>query len=92
MVKRNIRFSDKAHYSILVAGDIPLNVMEFLERFYTGTLACKFQNEVTQLEGQIKDQVALSGLLNYLNNLHYIILSVKANDTIKVLPLSSNDK
>jgi hypothetical protein len=76
MEKQRMRFWEPAKYIITVMGQIAPGVIEILPNFYVGNPVYKNKNKNTQVEGVIKDQIALSGLLNYLSDLHYILLSV----------------
>jgi len=78
--KQKIQYSEPAYYIISVAGKIHPDIVPVITNFYSGNLVNKIQNENTLLEGLIKDQVALSGLLNYLSELHYILLSVETQE------------
>lgn len=71
------RYSDPAFYTVTVAQKLSPDVTEILATYYYGNFVCKYQDQVTLIKGTVKDQVALSGLLIYLNDLHYVLLSVR---------------
>ncbi len=77
MTKQKIRFSDPARYNLSIKGKLSREALEILSNFFEGRINCEHINKITHLEGVVKDQVALSGLLGYLCDLHYILLSVK---------------
>lgn len=83
MAKQNIRYSDQAYYDVTVEGEIAQSVIEILANYYSGNVVCKYQNHITHVKGIVKDQVALSGLLVYLCDLHYILLSVNMKNLLK---------
>jgi len=66
-----------AEYRIRVAGEVPAS---WSDRF--GDMQITFEKEgddktVTVLEGRLRDQAALSGVLNTLYELHHSVLSVE---------------
>lgn len=73
-------YSEPAYYIIAVAGILTQDVLHILPNFYSGKLVWKNKNKNTYLEGWVKDQVALSGLLSYITDLHYILLSVNISN------------
>jgi len=80
MENQKLQYSKPAYYSISVSGDIREDQLEIIMNFYTGEMIWKKDNHRTYLEGWLKDQIALSGLLNYLTDLHYLLLSVASID------------
>lgn len=76
----SLSYSGTVYYSITVSNAVPKSIVEILSNFYQGKLVCKKQKKGTVLKGLVKDQAALSGLLTYLSDLHYIILSVEARE------------
>ena len=77
MIKQQIRFSDPACYNLSIKGELSREALGILSNFFEGRINCEYVNKITHLEGVVKDQIALSGLLGYLCDLHYILLSVK---------------
>lgn len=77
-----MQYSEPAHYIISVAGKIHPDVLNILSNFFSGSFEYKIQNSNSCLEGLIKDQAALSGILNYLSDLHYVLLSVSAKEEL----------
>ena len=77
MIKQKNQFSDPAFYDLSIKGEVSQETLEILSNFFQGNINCKHINKVTHLEGIVKDQVALSGLLAYLCDLRYTLLSVK---------------
>lgn len=73
-----VRFTEPHYYSISVSNAVPNDVIDIMTNFYEEKPVCKKRNNYTVIKGLIKDQAALSGLLGYLSDLHYIIFSVKA--------------
>ena len=76
MENQKLQYSEPAYYSISVSGEISEDQLEFITKFYTGELIRKMESQTTCLEGCLKDQIALSGLLDYLSDLHYPLISV----------------
>ena len=72
-------FTEVVFYSIALAGEIPEDIAAVLPNFYTGKLVYNHHDNITNLKGFIKDQSALVSLLNYLSDLHYVILSVNSD-------------
>lgn len=73
----NFSFSKSAKYRIKVLGELSL---EYSERL--GGMKIKVQEKlnmkpITVLEGNLRDQAALSGILNTLYQFHLTVLSVK---------------
>lgn len=77
-----MQYAESAYYIISIAGKMSSDVIEILSNFYIGEFALKNRDNITFLEGIIKDQAALSGLLSYLTDLHYILLSVHSRKEI----------
>ena len=78
--QQRIWYSKPAYYIITIVSEIPPDVIGILSNFYSGNFEIKIQNKNTILEGLIKDQTALCGLLSYLSDLHYILLSVNTQE------------
>ena len=71
-------FSAPGFYRIEVQGDVPSNKFDLFGgmRIFTSSLNEK-PDRVTFLEGKVKDQSELSGILNSLYELHLSLLSVQ---------------
>jgi len=65
-----------AEYRILVSGEVPGT---WHDRFgdLSITIETRDGKAVTVLEGRLRDQAALSGVLNTLYELHHSVLSVE---------------
>jgi hypothetical protein len=68
--------SARARYAIRVHGHLHLDWSEWLE----GMTLTHEESGATRLEGPIRDQAALRGLLNRLWDLHLTILTVQRQD------------
>lgn len=75
-MKEKIRFSDPACYNVTIEGKLSQDTLEIIANFFEGKFTCEHTDKITHLKGIVKDQVALSGLLIYLCDLHRILLSV----------------
>jgi len=73
---QKLKYSEPAYYSISVSGNIHEDQLEIIMNFFTGEMICKSESQTTCLEGCLKDQIALSGLLDYLSYLHYPLIAV----------------
>lgn len=80
---QKIQFSDPACYNVSIKGELSQETLEILSNFFNGRISCEHVKKTTRIEGIVKDQIALSGLLVYLCDLRYILLSVKTMDTHK---------
>ena len=80
--------TDAVYYSVVVGDSIQTSETEILANYFIGDFDILFQKNQTILQGQIKDQVALFGLLNYLSDLQYVLLGVNKlsdnNDFLKL--------
>ncbi len=74
---RNIQFSGSARYIIRIDGILDESCKDILMNFLIKEPVLTFHSNVTTLDVLIKDQAALSGLLNELYNHHCIILSIQ---------------
>ena len=84
--KLSAGFASPAFYKIEVSGKIPLH----LKDIFLGMDISHIESEVrtiSTLKGPLKDQTALSGVLNILYDMHYTVLSVR-----KVKDKPSNKK
>lgn len=77
MLNQQNQFSDPAFYNISIKGELSRENLEILSNFFQGKIICEHIRKTTHLKGIVKDQIALSGLLAYLCELRYILLSVK---------------
>jgi hypothetical protein len=74
-------FASPGFYTIKVLGKIPLHMTDI----FLGMDISYIESEVrtiSTLKGLLKDQTALSGLLNILYDMHYTVLSVKKGSKI----------
>ena len=76
------QFSESGFYRIVLQGELNRVWFERLGsmRILQKGLKDKAGNPVTVLEGPVMDQAELSGILNTLNDLHLLLLSVKCLD------------
>ena len=77
MTTQKNQFSDPACCKLAIKGEVSQDTLDILANFFQGNISCEKINKNTHLQGIVKDQVALSGLLAYLCDLHYTLLSVK---------------
>lgn len=80
MENQKLQYSEPAYYSISVSGEISEDQMKIITSFYFGEMICKKEPQKTFLEGWLKDQIALSGLLDYLSESHYPLIAVVFKD------------
>lgn len=76
MINQKIHYSDPVFYAVSVAGELMENTLEVLPNFFIGSFVYNYVDQISYIEGLVKDQIALSGLLIYLSDIHYILLSV----------------
>ena len=71
-------FSEPGFYRIEVQGDVPSNRSDLFGgmKVFTSSLS-ETTNKVTFLQGKVKDQSELSGILNSLYELHLSLLSIQ---------------
>jgi hypothetical protein len=74
--RKSIQFDQPATYKIIVQGKLDPTMYVRLEgmAIWEGTL--DKNNSLTTLEGELKDQAALAGVLNALYELHLCVISV----------------
>ena len=75
--KHPIPFDRPATYQIKVQGRIDPLMSDFLGGMLISPAAVEAGPPVTTLEGELRDQAALAGVLNTLYELHLTVLSVK---------------
>ncbi len=70
-------FDRPGHYQIRVLGVLDKLWLEHLEGLEISTIAWGNYPQVTQINGWLADQTALAGLLELLNELGLVILTVE---------------
>lgn len=74
---KNLGFMAPATYRIKVQGNIDSHLLDYLN----GMKLVKEENinsrPISILKGELRDQSALSGILNSLYNMHFAIISVE---------------
>jgi hypothetical protein len=70
-------FSKPAVYEITVLGELNEKWLERIGGLKISRKSAKYKKPVSILRGSLKDQSALSGVLNTLYDLHLSIVSVK---------------
>ena len=70
-------FDRPGHYQIRIVGKLDEHWLDCLESLQISTSPWGNYQIVTQISGLLTDQTALSGLLNLLNNLGMVILTVE---------------
>jgi hypothetical protein len=79
--KLNAGFASPAFYTIKVSGRIPLSMTDILLGMDISYIESEART-ISTLKGLLKDQTALSGVLNILYDMHYTVLSVKKGSKI----------
>jgi len=74
---RQYLFDRPGLYQIRVVGDLDECWLAHLECLEISTISWRNYNRVTQISGWLADQTALSGLLDLLNDLGSVILTVE---------------
>jgi hypothetical protein len=74
---RQYLFDRPGHYQIRVQGSLDKFWLEQLEGLEISTLPWGIYPQVTQINGWLADQTALAGLLELLNDLGLVILTVE---------------
>ena len=74
-------FSGPATYRIVVKGTVPEGWSERLAGMKVSTIDSMAGDERATLEGQVRDQAELNGLLETLYSLHLPIISVNKDET-----------
>jgi hypothetical protein len=75
--RKPISFDRPAIYQICVEGRIDPSWFDSLEGMTIGEAKVEADTPATTLEGELRDQAALAGVLNALYELHLTVLSVK---------------
>ena len=75
--RKVIPFDRPAVYQIVVQGRIDPNMSDLLGGMTISPATAEEGLPVTTLEGDLKDQAALAGVLNTLYELHLPVISVK---------------
>ncbi len=78
---KNIKFSGKATYKIRIQGKLNESWSDSLGGMTIDTEQITENHYITTLTGLIKDQAALSGILNSIYEMHLPVLSLKCIDT-----------
>ncbi len=74
----HLTFDSVASYRILVCGRITSNRVDWFQGMSVRPLASQGREpESTQLEGELRDQAALAGVLNTLYDMHLPVISVE---------------
>ena len=71
-------FSKPAIYQIKVQGELDRRWSSRLGDMQIKVIKSQGSKTISEIVGSVSDQAALSGILNTLNDLHLVILSVKA--------------
>ena len=71
-------FSKPTIYQIKVQGELDRNWSPRLGDMQIKVIKTQGSKTISEIIGSVSDQAALSGILNTLNDLHLVILSVKA--------------
>jgi hypothetical protein len=79
-IRKQISFDLPATYQISVQGWIDSTWSDCLEGMTTSQSTVEAGPPVTTLEGELRDQAALAGVLNALYELHLTVLSVQRLD------------
>jgi hypothetical protein len=79
--RKQIPFDSPATYQISVQGRIDSSWSDRLEGMTICLATVEAGSRVTTLEGELRDQSALAGVLNTLYELHLPVLSVKCLET-----------
>ena len=78
--RKPIPFDLPAIYQICVLGQIVSTLSDHLEGMTFSQVNDEAGHTVTTLEGELRDQTALAGVLNILYELHLTVLSVQRQD------------
>ena len=70
-------FDRPGHYQIRVQGSLDKFWLEHLQGLEISTFSWGIYTQVTQINGWLADQTALAGLLELLNELGLVILTVE---------------
>jgi hypothetical protein len=77
---RQYLFDRPGHYQIRVVGELDPRWRDNLQELEITTISWKGYPRVTQITGWLSDQTALSGLLDLLNDLSMVILTVERDE------------
>lgn len=80
---KNLKFSDEAIYKIIVQGKLDKDWAESIGGLAINTEKRKEEGYITTLEGLLKDQSALSSVLNFLYDMHLTVISVECLEANK---------
>jgi hypothetical protein len=75
--RKSIPFDQPANYQISVLGRIDPSWSDRLEGMTIHPSSGGADSPITMLDGELRDQAALAGVLNTLYELHLTVLSVK---------------
>lgn len=76
--QEGITFSGETTYIIKVQGKLDTSWSESLSGLIIETKDCGENTYVTTLRGVLKDQSALSGVMNFLYDMHLSVISVES--------------
>jgi hypothetical protein len=76
-IVRQYLFDRPGLYQIRVVGELDERWLAHLESLEISTISWRNYHQVTQISGWLADQTALSGLLELLNDLGRVILTVE---------------
>ncbi len=76
-ITRQYLFDRPGHYRIRVQGSLDKFWLEHLQGLEISTYSWGIYDQVTQINGWLADQTALAGLLELLNELGLVILTVE---------------
>jgi hypothetical protein len=77
----NSHNAGKAIYRIRVRGELHKSWSNRLAGMEITVERYEYKKPVTVLQGPLRDQAALTGVLNTLSDMHYIVLSVDKMDS-----------
>jgi hypothetical protein len=78
--RKPLQFDQPAVYKIIVQGRIDPTWFDRLESMAIQEVTLDKNSAQTTLEGELRDQAALAGVLNMLYELHLTVLTVKRLD------------
>lgn len=76
-MSRRVRFSDPTKYVIRVDCILDESLQEIIDNYLVDRAVLTTHSKVTSINGLVKDQAALSGLLSELYHHHCVLLSVQ---------------
>lgn len=80
--KANIKFSGKAKYQIIVQGKLSENRFNSFGDLKVRASRSENDMDIVTLEGIVRDQTELSGILTNLYSLHLSVIKVQSIDEI----------